>query len=222
MKGTSASSELRAAVFILTLLTTVSSGYADYVFESATMGQPAQTAGPSVSPIQFLAARFHLNQPTVVDHIGGHLMGNIQQGQAADSTMFAAITRIDAPGGFPTDTPSTFQPLAVTVFSAPFPSADVSVPLTLDLPPGDYAVMFGSGRFGATGSGGMPLDNLPLTAASDFFESYSGNDSWRSDAQLLGLRFTVSGVAVPEPPSISLAAFGFLGLMAWGWRRRKL
>jgi hypothetical protein len=28
-------------------------------------------------------------------------------------------------------------------------------------------------------------------------------------------------VAVPEPSSIALAAFGFIGLMAWGWRRQK-
>ena len=26
---------------------------------------------------------------------------------------------------------------------------------------------------------------------------------------------------VPEPSSVALAAFGFVGLMAWGWRRRK-
>ena len=27
--------------------------------------------------------------------------------------------------------------------------------------------------------------------------------------------------ALPEPSTISLAAFGFVGLMAWNWRRRK-
>ena len=28
-------------------------------------------------------------------------------------------------------------------------------------------------------------------------------------------------VKVPEPSSVALAAFGFAGMMAWGWRRRK-
>jgi hypothetical protein len=33
--------------------------------------------------------------------------------------------------------------------------------------------------------------------------------------------FQLNGVSVPEPSSIVLAAFGFAGLAAWGWRWRK-
>jgi hypothetical protein len=33
--------------------------------------------------------------------------------------------------------------------------------------------------------------------------------------------FSVDASLVPEPSSLALAAFGFAGLAAWGWRRRK-
>jgi probable HAF family extracellular repeat protein len=56
------------------------------------------------------------------------------------------------------------------------------------------------GQIAATGQHGVTIDGQFLPAGPSY-------------ALLLS--------PVPEPSSIALAAFGFVGLMAWGWRRRK-
>jgi hypothetical protein len=76
------------------------------------------------------------------------------------------------------------------------------VPLTVSLAPGDYALVFGTGRFGAASghNGEMPHDN-PDTPQASYFRSFG--DAW-IDGGFDNTRFVVTGVIVPEPSTIFL------------------
>ena len=98
----------------------------------------------------------------------------------------------------------------------------VIVPLPVTLSPGTYALIFGSGRFGATGEGFLPKVSGDLPGAS-YFVGESNHDvgSWIAATEISNARFVVLGSTVPEPSSFILAVIGLTGLAAWGWRRRK-
>jgi hypothetical protein len=191
---------------------TASPALAGYLFETAQMGTGGQSSGNSVISVQYLGARFHLPQAAEVSAVGGHIFSD------TEGTLFVAIAPLVSLAGFPLGEPSNFTPLAVTTFVAPpvFASADVSIPLSVELPAGDYAIIFGSGRFGATASGAMPTNNSPLDLTGLFFTD--ALDSWRVPLNQ-AMRFTVSGVLVPEPSGMALATIGLAGVL--GLVRRK-
>jgi hypothetical protein len=175
---------------------------ADDIIQSALLGPTGQTGGSYISgpqfsfPGQFLGVRFHLANAVIVDDVGGHLLGN------GDGNIFAAIVALQSPSALPSASPFSFTPLAEVNFAPAFPSTDVLVPLSLALGPGDYALIFGSGRFGATGTANMPNNNIE-TGAMTYFTS-EGN-FW-ADSVPLGDRFVITTTAVPEPAHIVFLA----------------
>ncbi len=218
--------KLITGVIFALCVTIPCSSFAEYALESATLGPVgvggAALRGYTVDSVQYVGARFHLAAPFQVDHIGGVL---------ADPTfndnrqIFGAIVGIGAGGdGFPPASMSAFVPLAETTFVVPFFSADLSVPLAVTLPAGDYSLIFGSGRFGATGNAALTTTNPETAQASYFFgdHTFIGDPgTWSDDAIAHNMRFTVTGSSVvPEPSSLILAAMGAISLAAWGWRRR--
>jgi hypothetical protein len=59
----------------------------------------------------------------------------------------------------------------------PATSAQVQSPLALNLAAGTYALVFGGGLFGSTGSGGAPENDTDIGTPSYFFLS-SGPTQW--------------------------------------------
>lgn len=174
----------------------------------------------SIGEFQYLGVRFSLTQTTQISQIGGMIQGNSSSQFAGNLELFGAIASIDSPNGFPNALPPTFQPIAVTTFFPPVASVstDTLVPLSVVLAPGNYALIFGSFQFGATGSGYMPYMSGDIGQQSFFvgsIHSTNGTDAdWNNgDGDADDFRFVIYGTAVPEPSSLILAAFGLLGFI---------
>ena len=139
------------------------------VLESAVMGTPGRIGGTSITTSQFVGWRFQTSQTLAVDHIGGHLLSFPDE----PGDIFAALVRLQSIDSVPTGAP--FDPeevVATSTFRPPFPSAEVFTPLSAMLAPGSYALVFGTGVFGATGAGaihnGDDQPDIPPTNISSF------------------------------------------------------
>src|SRR5262249_34890169 len=134
-----------------------------------------------------LGARFHVSGTVAVDHIGAHFV------KSDGGLIYGAIASLTGSPGLPPDTPGTFNPLAVTTFT-PVKGADQLVPLSATLGPGDYALVFGSARFGATGMAAIGGGDTDKGQPSTF---YSNATDW-IDSPLSGSRFLVTGQSLSE------------------------
>lgn len=137
------------------------------ILESAPLGATGHNSGSSVTNTQFIGWRFQIDAPLDVDHVGGHLL------EFEPGGLFAALVSLPSINSLPAGAPFTADELvATTTFQAPFPSDEVTIPLNAELHPGSYALMFGTGLFGATGLGGMPNFNdqpdIPPTDISSY------------------------------------------------------
>ena len=181
------------------------------LLETASLGATGQTAGTNINGTQMLGARFSLTQSAQITTIGGHLVSIGAGG------IFGAIVSLSSPTALPSFLPSAIatSALAGTAFTPPTSSADVLTPLSVLLAPGNYALVFGSGAFGATGTGRMPVPN-PLLGPPSFFFSSAG--SWVNGG-LTNARFVVNGNLVPEPTTVLLLGAGLAGIT--GARRQR-
>jgi len=145
------------------------------IHESATLGPTGQTYGWGLGETQFLGSRFSTDQQVNITAVGGHLV----EGTAGN--LFGAIIRLTGPGGVPQGSPfSGSEVVASTVFDPCSSSTDFRAPLTATLEPGNYALVFGTGRLGSTGgAGAMPWQgqsNLPgasyiIWNSSDWYDT---------------------------------------------------
>jgi hypothetical protein len=186
----------------------------DVLYQSATLGPIGQTAGDTLSSSQYLGARFSLNNAVQVQAIGGN-MYDIDGG-----SLFGAIFPISGPNAMPSGSPFDVAPLAEVTFTLPiYADADVSIPLSVELQPGNYALIFGSGQFGATGVGAMPTDNPDIPGQTPFFGWW--NNQWNNDS-VSNMRFVVYGAAVPEPGTFTLFAIASGAIALLRLRRKTL
>jgi hypothetical protein len=127
--------------------------FAAVIHESATLGATGLTyPALGLDYDQFFGSRFSIAETVQVEIVGGHIW-------TYGPPLFAAIVSLSSPTAFPSGAPFDSTLIATTLISAPLGSADVLVPLAVKLAPGNYALIFGSGKFGSTVSGGGILDN---------------------------------------------------------------
>jgi hypothetical protein len=171
--------------------------------------------GPGESPAFLIGSEFHFGYRFTIDgvvqveQVGGH-MG------LGGGTLFAAIVSLSGPNALPSGAPFDGTTLATAVFNAPASelSVDLRVPLPITLNPGSYALVFGSGLYGAFGTTYMPLNNPPFSSP-DSLIGYRFDDSrWRAfGGTNIHARFVIEGVVIPEPSmALFAAAAGILGL----------
>jgi hypothetical protein len=124
-----------------------STAFADVLFESGTLGptgipRSEIAGGSNVSPVVFVGARFHLDQPVITTQIGGHFVKNI----GANESFFGAIVALANENDFPdSGNLSTPDVVGTSLLSFPEPSDEVFGTLAKPLTPGWYALVFGSG-----------------------------------------------------------------------------
>lgn len=198
------------------------------IYESAELGptgvETGLGIGPTPSGIQFGAARFKITEAHQVTAVGGHLS------RRAYSTepIFGAIIPLPSQGALPSFPPNEIEvkALASAVFTPDRPSSDFRTPLNVSLPPGDYALVFGSSFFGATGEAVMPDNNHDLPGASFFFASNADNPSgfWY-DGITTGYRFVVEGYPLRSIPTMNnwgmiILSLLLAGSVLWAVKRR--
>jgi hypothetical protein len=186
---------------------------AEVLFESGTLGQTGisideigggpEPGGAVVSDFVFEGVRFEVNRPSITTQIGGHFVADPR----FDDSFFGAIVRLDDATDYPNSSDlSTSDVLGATSLTFPNPSAEVFGELTVELEPGWYTLVFGSGLFGATGNGGMLLNNPDIGSPS--YIGYQPGTGWYSYTEIGGFfndfRFVVNGEFVPEPTSAAL------------------
>jgi hypothetical protein len=195
------------------------------LYESGTLGPTGvpmsefsngNVPGSNINSSVFLGVRLHVSQQAELSSLGGHFVG------ASPSTFFGAIVRLSDETDFP-DSANITTPdvLAATLLNFPSPSAEVTSTLTGSLAPGWYAIVFGSGLFGATGVGGAARNNTDVNGPS--YISYDPNLGWFNLSSLPmtphNFRFFLNGQVVPEPLSwhliMEITFFMAIATRAW-------
>jgi hypothetical protein len=187
----------------------------DTIFVSATPGPGRDT---SIGNGQIIGARFSINAPEIVEDIGGYFNGS--------GNIFGAIVRLSSSTDFPdsADPLSTADVLGHTLINLGLVDTDVSGtigPVTLGA--GNYAVIFGSGQFGATGSGGVD-GSANIGTPSFIFHNGSSGPAWFNDnASPTDGRFFVEGtVAAPLPDSATACLMLLGGLTLTRFMRHRI
>jgi hypothetical protein len=175
------------AVACLSFAATSAPAHAKVIFETAAY-TGVDTGEYIVQDIRFIGAAFTLDKSTQITGIGG------QFGGYPGGTIFGAIVPLASQMSLPSFAPSDIgsNAIADVVFSLPTVTAvDYTAPLSVELSPGSYAVIFGSGAFGADGWGGLGDQNTPVGSPNyvSYF-SFSGTP---------GARTRMTGSASPSP-----------------------
>lgn len=178
------------------------------IFESGTLGSTGAMfadlangtiPGTTVDRFDFPGVRFELTQPVVTSQVGGHFV------QETAGTFFGAIVKLNDQNDFPNSSDlSTPDVLGVATFTFPNPSAEVFGDMTLALNPGWYALVFGSGLFGTSGSGGAVRNGVDI--GDPAYIAYGRNLHWLNldiyQSFFDNHRFVVKGSFVPEPNTL--------------------
>lgn len=182
---------------------------AEVLFESGTLGTTgvswsdgASRTFPivSVSPHVFTGVRFHLDQPVLTTSVGGHFVS------PSGGEFLGAIVALDDAMDFPNSgNLSTPDVLGRASLTFPTSSAEVFGNLEVSLQPGWYALVYGSGLFGVSGSGGAPANNSDIGNPTYIAFQPGSGVSWIDLATFVtDLRFVVEGSVIPEPSTLVL------------------
>ena len=157
---------------VLVVILTGQLAHAEYVIhESATMGPAGQFEGYLVDETQFIGARFYVDRRLEVTQIGGHIAQGI-----FGADFFGAIVSLSGPGDLPDGYPFTAgDVVASTVFDPGYFSSDYRTPLSVELNPGYYALVFGTDALGSTnGYGMMPFAGQTSYPSASYFVYWPG------------------------------------------------
>ncbi len=141
-----------------------------YVFESAQIGPTAlASGGVGISPTQYLGVRFEVTSTVTTAMMGGHFRDPISR------NMFGAIVALTDANDVPDSADlSTADVIATTLVPTSNPSSETTGLVEVTLEPGWYAMMFGSGLFGATALASAPMNSLTVGSPSYFYRNEAG------------------------------------------------
>ena len=177
-----------------------------------------QLGGIGTDSSFFSGVNFQVTTPVHVTRIGGHFGNAIVAG---NNEIFGAIMPVTSLTAAPQPADLSSNVLATTLITLPAAdfTDDVGGNLSLNLSPGFYGVVFGAGKFGATG------DTLAVTTLNNQQANTSGAVTYalrQSDGafftQAPGARYFVEGT-VPEPASAATLAVA--AALAAARRRRR-
>jgi len=188
------------------------------IFESGTLGPTGVTwqqaidgevPATNIKNSVFTGVRFHLDLPVVTSRIGGHFLS------PSNGTFFGAIVELDDENDFPDSGDlSTPDVLGNTLLTFPNPSGETNSNLSISLDTGWYALVFGSGLFGATTNGGALRNGSDIGDPS--YIAYVGS-RWKNSSPTNGIEFkdyhlTLEGTIVPESSTLimTFVAFAFV------------
>jgi hypothetical protein len=182
------------------------------IFESGTLGPTGVTwddllaetvGGTNISHVVFTGVRFELSQSVVTTEIGGHFLQRPGSNPEGDGSFFGAVVGLGSANDFPdSGNLSTPDVLGSTLLTFPEPSGEVFGDLSLQLDPGWYALVFGSGLFGATAQGTAIRNNPDI--GDPTYIGWQPHTNWfnladLSDAiEFTNHRFVVRGSIVPQ------------------------
>lgn len=149
---------LRCAAFVFLTSAAIPSR-AEIIFESAASGPTGQNSGSgtTVSAQAYTAVNFQIMSTVTTGSVGCHLIDFDDA-----RPVFGAIVKLTGPNDFPnTANLTSSDVLGATLMYPPYLSDNVAGNLRLTLTPGWYALLIGSGRFGATGEAGAFGNNIP-------------------------------------------------------------
>lgn len=171
-----------------------------FLLETATLGPTGQSpvGGLNIWHQQFLGAKFEVTEPVRLESMGGHLVNAPLPGTFGP--IFMALVPLNPMTDLPND-PELSDAFLVIPVDLPAASEEVTVDITgsgieIDLVPGRYALIFGSGLFGVNGDGAMPGNDTDIGTPDDFtgFRLPNGTWVWQDDNDLLqNARLFVTG-----------------------------
>jgi hypothetical protein len=178
-----------------------SASFVDYT--SASADGSNEPGAYFIDSSTYIIATIHLDSATQISALGGYFS------EYSSGTIFGAIVSASSLSSL------SSSALAEVVFTATGTDQSVSLSSVLTLAAGDYDIVFGSGLFGATGTGALvtyqSTNGSPTLLRSD--------DSGLTVSELSSSDVRITVASVPEPASYAMLLAG-LGLMAGVARRR--
>lgn len=210
---------LRAAVAVLVGVLGQGSARAGVIFESATLIQTiapgtflSQAGGVQTDREFFAGVNFELTETTRITGIGGHFYLGVSSG---NNTIFGVIVPVASLRAAPASPTLDSGVLATTLITLPTTgTADIAGAVDVTLGPGFYGVIFGAGKFGATGDAASikTANNMPLNRG--LVDTYVLRQPGGEQIfQVAGARYFVEGTVVPEPSAALLGLLGGAGLI---------
>jgi hypothetical protein len=215
-------------VLIFVVIICASRSDAGGIFQSGALGPTGvlwedvnsqSVPSTNVDPDVFIGARFYIAAPVITTRIGGHFIGHPFN---TSPEFYGAIAALTAADDFPDSIDLTTPDVrGETILSFGNPSSVSFGDLALNLQPGWYALIFGSGLFGTHSYGNAVRDGTDFGVQSYFAWDRNAGVWHELDKSVSNHYVVVEGAFIPEPSSFALALFA-AAVLVFARRRRPI